>query len=183
MGQGQKLKIDHILEWLDKSDYYQILNIPREANSQQIKESYFKLSQQYHPDRYFSSVEKSIQMKFTQAFKRINEAYLVLKNHHKRKRYDEKAFGEERAKNLRYQRSEEDRSGPVNPEDFAKTTNGKKYLKLALVAQRKKDWRTVEMNLNFAIGYEPDNEFMKKMMETALIEIKNLPKIDPFKIR
>ena len=46
-----KTKIDQVLEWMDKSDYYQVLNVPREANSGQFKTAYYQLSQQYHPDK------------------------------------------------------------------------------------------------------------------------------------
>jgi len=183
MGQGQKLKIDQVIEWLDRSDYYRILNVPREFSPEELKGAYFKLSRQYHPDKYYSRVDRPMFQKFTSVFKRLNEAYMILKDPQKRRIYDKKAFGPERENNLRYDFGEEDRGGLTNPEDQAETPNGKKYLKLALVAQRKKDWRGAELNLNFALGFEPENEFLKKMMETVKVEINNLPKEDPFKIR
>ena len=184
MGEGQaKLKIDQIIEWIDKSDYYQILNIPKDANKEQCKLAYYKLSQQYHPDKYYSRVDKTVRDKITIVFKRVNEAYMVLKNPKKRARYDKLAFGSEREQNLRYQVSEEDRDGPANPEDQAKTPQGKKYFKLALMAQKRKDWKALEMNIKLALGFEADNEAFKKLKELANQEIFKEVKKDPFKIK
>lgn len=178
-----KSKIDQILEWIEKSDYFQIFNLPRNANSVQIRDAYFKLTQQYHPDKYYSTVDKAARDKITIVFKRMNEAYMVLKDSQKRARYEKAISGPEREKNLRFSLADETDRGPANPEDQAQTPNGKKYLKLALAAQKSKQWRIVEQNIKFALGFEPNNDSMKKMMEQAKVEIAKLPKEDPFKIR
>lgn len=184
MSGQEKSKLDQILAWLDRSDYYQILNVPKDAKSLQMKEAYFKLSKQYHPDKFYTLTDADSVEKITQVFKRVNEAYMVLKNPQKRKRYDEVAFGPEREQNLRYQPGDADRGGPANLEDNAKTPNGKKYLKLALVAQKNRDWKTAEANLKFAINFEPENAFIKKMMEKIKSEIASIPRDEnPFRIR
>ena len=183
MVQGQKLKIDMIMDWMNKSDYYQILNVSREANSAQIKVAYFKLSRQYHPDKFFTLPDETTKQKINDVFKRLNEAYAILRKPTKRKRYDELAFGPDRLQHLRYSPGDEDRGGPANPEDHAKTPNGKKYLKLALSAQVKKDWKTVEQNCNFALGFEPDNDYIKKLLQKSRDEFKKTPKDNPFAIK
>ena len=55
--------------------YYQILQVEKNANSEQIKQSFFKLAKKYHPDTNPSESEK---------FKEINEAYQVLSNMHEK---------------------------------------------------------------------------------------------------
>ena len=62
-------------------DYYEILGVQRDATQQAIKSSYRKLARKYHPD-----VNKSKDAQ--EKFKDINEAYEVLGDEQKRKRYD-----------------------------------------------------------------------------------------------
>jgi len=62
-------------------DYYEILGIKRDASQQEIKSAYRKLARKYHPDVNKSSGAQ-------EKFKDINEAYEVLGDDNKRKRYD-----------------------------------------------------------------------------------------------
>ena len=64
-----------------KKDYYDVLNIQRSASKEEIKNSYRKLALQYHPDRNKSPGAE-------EKFKEISEAYAVLSDDEKRKRYD-----------------------------------------------------------------------------------------------
>lgn len=67
---------------MNQKDYYQILEMEKEASPQKIKEAYRRLAFQYHPDRNRenpSAVEK---------MKEINEAYAVLSDPEKRRDYN-----------------------------------------------------------------------------------------------
>ncbi len=64
-------------------DYYETLGVPREATDSDIKKAFRKLARQYHPD-----VAKD-KKRAEEKFKEINEAYEVLSDPDKRKRYDE----------------------------------------------------------------------------------------------
>src|SRR3954468_1371091 len=64
-------------------DYYAALGVARNASQQDIKRAFRKLARQFHPD--VAKDKKSAEAKF----KEINEAYEVLSDPVKRKRYDE----------------------------------------------------------------------------------------------
>jgi len=63
-------------------DYYEVLGVSRNADSNDIKKAYRKLVMEYHPDR--NPGDKQAEEKF----KLIGEAYDVLSDPQKRQRYD-----------------------------------------------------------------------------------------------
>src|SRR5512145_784126 len=64
-------------------DYYKILGVERSADEKEVKSAYRKLARKYHPD--VNPGDKSAEDKF----KEVNEAYEVLSDPEKRKRYDQ----------------------------------------------------------------------------------------------
>ena len=65
-----------------KRDYYEILNVNRDADADEIKKAYRKLAIQFHPDK--NPGDKVAEDKFKEA----TEAYEVLQDAEKRARYD-----------------------------------------------------------------------------------------------
>ena len=68
-----------------KRDYYEVLGIPRNASEPEVKSAYRKLALRYHPDRNPGDAAAE------ERFKEAAEAYGVLGDPDKRKRYD--AYG------------------------------------------------------------------------------------------
>jgi molecular chaperone DnaJ len=64
-------------------DYYKTLGVPRTASEAEIKSAYRKLARKHHPD--VNPNNKDAEVKF----KEINEAYQVIGDPEKRKKYDE----------------------------------------------------------------------------------------------
>lgn len=68
---------------MEYKDYYKILGVSKTASQEDIKKAYRKLAVKYHPDK------NQDDKKAEERFKDIAEAYEVLKDPEKRKRYDE----------------------------------------------------------------------------------------------
>jgi DnaJ-class molecular chaperone len=64
-------------------DYYKVLGVDRKASAAEIKSAYRKLARKYHPDVNPDNKEAEAR------FKEVNEAYQVLSDPEKRKKYDE----------------------------------------------------------------------------------------------
>jgi molecular chaperone DnaJ len=68
-------------------DYYEILSVTKTADGEEIKRAYRRLAMKYHPDRNPGDAEAEVK------FKEAAEAYEVLSDPERRKRYDQ--FGHE----------------------------------------------------------------------------------------
>src|SRR5437660_2658987 len=64
-------------------DYYETLGVPKTATEEEIRSAFRKLARKYHPD--VAKDKKAAEEKF----KEINEAYEVLSDPEKRKKYDQ----------------------------------------------------------------------------------------------
>lgn len=64
-------------------DYYRVLSVPENAKPDEIKKSYRKLAKQYHPDANPNDAAAA------ERFKEVSEAYSVLSDEEKRKKYDQ----------------------------------------------------------------------------------------------
>lgn len=63
-------------------DYYEVLGVDKKASDAEIKKAYRKLAKKYHPDLHPNDKEAN------DKFSKINEAYEVLSDPEKRKKYD-----------------------------------------------------------------------------------------------
>lgn len=66
-------------------DYYDLLEIKKDASQDEIKRAYRKAAHKYHPDKASADQKAEFETKF----KEINEAYQVLSDEQKRARYDQ----------------------------------------------------------------------------------------------
>ena len=66
-------------------DYYQTLDVTKDASDEELKSAYRKLAQEWHPDKHLDEDKKA---EAEEKFKEIAEAYAVLSDEEKRANYD-----------------------------------------------------------------------------------------------
>lgn len=67
-----------------RRDAYEILEISRDANEQEIKQAYYRLAKEHHPDKNPDNREEA-----TEKFKEIQAAYEALKDSQSRAKYNQ----------------------------------------------------------------------------------------------
>jgi len=67
-----------------KRDYYEILGIPRNTSSEDIKKAYRRLAVKYHPDKNRDNPKEA-----EEKFKEVSEAYKILSDTDKKQIYDQ----------------------------------------------------------------------------------------------
>lgn len=101
---------------MDYKDYYSILGIARDADGDEVRRAYRQMARIYHPDVNPDKVTA------TERFKDINEAYTVLSDSDKRRRYDQINISYEQMRRAGYQ-STANRASSARPSYTSSSAN------------------------------------------------------------
>lgn len=169
---------------LDQLDYFQVLRVEESAGPAEIKAAYYRESRAYHPDRFAALPSQELRDLIGRVYRRINEAYTILRDDAKRRRYIEDVNGPEREKMLRFTENEEaavkDEVKRKREEQLGQTPNGRKFFATALKEVEAQHWEAAERAVKMALTYEPSNGRFKELLATVE---KSKPKVDPYRIR
>jgi DnaJ-class molecular chaperone len=169
---------------LDRLDYFEVLGLSQSANAQEVKAAYYRESRAYHPDRFAALPSPELRDLLGRVYRRINEAYTILRDDVKRQRYLADVTSPDRARKLRFTEADEaqvkEEQKKKLEEQFGQTPNGRKLYAQALSDVEAKRWDAAERALKTALMYEPGNARFKDLIATV---DRAKPKPDPFKIK
>lgn len=134
---------------LDRISYYQLLGVAHDASADDVKRAYHRVAGIYHPDAHRSASEP-VRACLTQIFKRLSEAYRVLNDHQKRKKYD--ALLTQGAQRMVAAKREQ--AGPKSPDATLRTPAGKRCFMHAIQLINQKNYTQAKLNLQLALNYE-----------------------------
>jgi DnaJ-class molecular chaperone len=151
---------------IDTLDYFQILNIAQTAPGPQIKTSYYGLARALHPDKFFHLDDEDLKTSVTKIYKRVTEAYMVLKDEPKRVKYLKDITGPERQKKLRFSEASEaeQKEQQKAAAKIMKTPKGEQMYQTAMVDMQNGRYDAAFKALQSATLFEPANAELKKLL-------------------
>ncbi|EPX63358.1 DnaJ domain protein [Cystobacter fuscus DSM 2262] len=175
---------------LDQMDYFEILRVERTASPSDIKKAFYRESRAYHPDRFFQLPDKEVKERVNELYKRVTEAYYVLRDDAKRRQYTADVSGPERAHKLRFTESSESETRAASKrqveEQIGSNPKGRQFYQTGAADADAGRWASAERNLKMALTYEPANtRYKEKLAEVqkVLLEESRKQGGDSFKIR
>ena len=71
-------KVDDLYSNLERLTPHQLLDLDDNTDEETVKKNYYRLTREFHPDRYFSAADPSIKDKLTSIFDALTNAYAML---------------------------------------------------------------------------------------------------------
>jgi len=84
-----KKEIEIFSSKLDSADFYELLDVPRDATKRQIKRAFMGYVRKYHPDKFASIELGTLAKTMEKVLAKLSLAHTTLTNAEKRKIYDE----------------------------------------------------------------------------------------------
>ena len=162
MAPGEMVALARIIEELD---YYQLLDVRRDAGAGEVKRAYHASSRNFHPDAN-RHLDAHLRAASQTIAKRITEAYAVLRDPRRRQAYDRSLdSGAPVRMQLADASAEADRR--LSQERGGRTPQGRQFFKLAETDIARGNWAAAARNLQTALTFEPDNALFRDRLAAA----------------
>jgi DnaJ-domain-containing protein 1 len=186
---GQLADLEARCAVLDSLDYFEVLLLEKTAAPGDIKKAFYRESRTYHPDRFFHLESKELKERVNELYKRVTEAYYVLRDDTKRKKYVVDVTGPERAQKLRFTEASEAETKAAarkeQEEQIGTHPKGRQFYQTAMKDLDAGNPGAAERNLKMALTYEPSNARYKEKLAEVSKQLSEESKArgDAFKIR
>ncbi len=157
---------------LDRLDYFQILGATHDLPHSELKARYHQLQKNYHPDSFFTSPDLELKEAVKRIAKRVAEAYVILRDPEKRKKYTRDITSSEREKKLRYTEDSEREARKEKEEEIGKTAQGRNLWKKAMSSVKGGDLAGAIRDLKTALIFESQNDLFKDKIAELEAQLK-----------
>lgn len=135
-------KVEELYMRLDSMSDRELLEVDEDADEETMKKQYYRLTREFHPDRYFSSADPTMKDKLTAIFDAIESAYETLR---------EPAKKAEPVKKKEEPASVQEKPG----EEITTSQDAEKHFKQGVGAFKKKDFKSAIKLLREATRLRP----------------------------
>lgn len=158
---------------VDELDYYQLLEISRDAPASAVKRAYYTVTRRLHPDanRNLPDADRAT---LESGARRVSEAYQVLRDGRRRKSYDAQ-LASGLGGRIQLAAAEAQAEKEAIDHHMGRTQNGRRFFNLARGDIDRADLNSAQRNLRTALTFEPDNAYFKKKLEEVTASLRNTP--------
>lgn len=159
----QPLEIHALAKIMNELNYYQLLGVPVEATTAQIRKAFHSSSRNFHPDAN-RDLDETLRAECELISKRVTEAYCVLRDSRRRRAYDERI---EKTGDLRIQLAEAKNahSAQQKAERHGRTPQGRQFQGKAEAELKRGNLLAAIQHIQMALTFEGDNEGFKALLE------------------
>jgi DnaJ-class molecular chaperone len=174
---------------LEFEDYFQMLQVAQAATGPDIKRAFYRESRVYHPDRFYHLADGPAKEHINTIYKRVTEAYYVLRDDQKRKKYLSDISGPDRAAKLRFTEASETEqkieAKKATEEEFGSNPRSRQFFKSALADLASQNFQSAERNLKMGLTYDPANQKFKDRLVEVQKKLDDQRRLsgDSFKIK
>ncbi|HET9038006.1 MAG TPA: DnaJ domain-containing protein, partial [Myxococcaceae bacterium] len=155
-------------ERLDTLDYFELLGVPTTASAGEVKRAFYRESRAYHPDRFFHLTDEAFKARVHEVYKRVTEAYYVLRDDVRRPKYLADVTGPERARKLRFDElAEQETKAQVKQQaeqQIGLNPKARQLFHTAMADFERGNLAAAERGLKMALTYEKDNALYKEKL-------------------
>ena len=166
MAQVEAVEIRALSKIIGELDYYQILHLERDASPAALKKAYYATSRTFHPDAN-RRLEPELRQGCDRIAKRLTEAYCVLRDSRRRRAYDKMLGKDEGGVRMQLAEAKAAHARQDSEERQGKTIQGRQYFKKAMQDLEREDTASAIRNLQMALTFESDNDYIKEKLEEA----------------
>ena len=152
---------------LDQLDYFQVLKVNTDASIAELRAAFHRESRTWHPDRLFHVPDEQLKERVNRVYKRITEAWTILRDERMRAKYLEDISGPQRERKLRWTEESEQERKRAREEEVGTTPNGRRYYAAGTVDLQAGRAESALRNFKAALVYEPQNERYRAAIEEA----------------
>lgn len=173
MDEGFAIEAQALAQVLDELDYFQILKVGQNSSPADLKAAYYRESRAYHPDRFLQLPDLELREAIGKIYKRINEAYVCLRDDSKRAKYHADVSGPDRQRKLRFVEASEQELKKEKEQEVGATPQGRKFFLAGLSDLAAQRFASAERNFKMALTYEPSNVNFKAKRDEAAKLVKS----------
>ena len=152
---------------IDGMDYYEILNLAQDCTNADIKASYYGQARSLHPDKFYQLTDDELKRAIHKIYKRVTEAYNVLRDSQKRRIYTTNINGPDRALNFSYTEATEaeQKQQEKAEKEICQNPKAKACLLQAQTKMAAGNWDGAFKDLQTALMFEPGNDRLKALKD------------------